>query len=113
MLQDFKVQVQEWKNGLLRGKDSAQRERYWAAFQKQERIVAQDASQLLAELPPGPALDKVRAFSQALERMGAAWPAVSALALAISSAASSSSFDGSRSMPCTALSPACGSWSAA
>ena len=73
MLQDFKVQVQEWKNVLLRGKDSAQRERYWAAFQKQERIVAQDASQLLAELPPGPALDKVRAFSQALERMGAAY----------------------------------------
>ena len=57
MLQDFKVQVQELKNVLLRGKDSAQRERYWAAFQTQERIVVQDASQLLAELPPGPALD--------------------------------------------------------
>ena len=59
MLQDFKVQVQvqEWKNVLLRGKDGVQRERYWTAFQKQERIVAQDASQLLAELPPGPALD--------------------------------------------------------
>jgi methyl-accepting chemotaxis protein-1 (serine sensor receptor) len=28
MLQDFKVQVQELKNVLLRGKDSAQRERY-------------------------------------------------------------------------------------
>ena len=54
MLQDFKVQVQEWKNVLLRGKDSAQRERYWAAFQKQERIVVQDASQLLAELPQAP-----------------------------------------------------------
>ena len=73
MLQDFKVQVQEWKNVLLRGKDSAQRERYWAAFQTQERIVVQDASELLAELPPGPALDKVRAFSQAHERMGAAY----------------------------------------
>ena len=35
--------------------------------------MAQDASQLLAELPPGPALDKVRAFSQAHERMGAAY----------------------------------------
>ena len=51
---DFKVQVQEWKNVLLRGKDSAQRERYWAAFQTQERIVVQDASELLAELPPRP-----------------------------------------------------------
>ena len=28
MLQDFKVQVQELENVLLRGKDSAQRERY-------------------------------------------------------------------------------------
>ena len=28
MLQDFKVQVQEFKNVLPRGKDSAQRERY-------------------------------------------------------------------------------------
>ncbi len=35
--------------------------------------MVQDASQLLAELPPGPALDKVRAFSQAHERMGAAY----------------------------------------
>ncbi len=73
MLQDFKVQVQEWKNVLLRGKDSAQRDRYWAAFQQQEKAVAQGASQLLAELPQGPALEKLRAFSQAHERMGAAY----------------------------------------
>ncbi|RLJ39457.1 methyl-accepting chemotaxis protein [Acidovorax sp. 106] len=73
MLQDFKVQVQEWKNVLLRGKDAAQRDRYWAAFQKQEKAVAQAASQLQSDLPSGPALDKVRAFSQAHERMGAAY----------------------------------------
>ena len=41
MLNNFKVQVQEWKNVLLRGKDAAQRDRYWAAFQKQEKAVAQ------------------------------------------------------------------------
>ncbi|BEU95972.1 HAMP domain-containing protein [Acidovorax sp. DW039] len=73
MLQDFKVQVQEWKNVLLRGKDSAQRERYWNAFLKQEQAVAQAATQLMTDLHSGPALDKVRAFAQAHERMGLAY----------------------------------------
>ena len=71
--QDFKVQVQEWKNVLLRGKDPARRDRYWAAFQKQEQAVATTATELLSDLPPGPAQDKVRQFAQAHERMGAAY----------------------------------------
>ena len=73
MLHDFKVQVQEWKNVLLRGKDMAQRDRYWAAFLKQEKAVAQAAERLQTDLPSGPALEKVRAFTQAHERMGAAY----------------------------------------
>lgn len=39
MLVEFKTQVQEWKDTLLRGKDPQQLEKYWAAFQKHESII--------------------------------------------------------------------------
>jgi len=38
----FKIQVQEWKNVLLRGKQPADREKFWGQFEDQERLV-QDA----------------------------------------------------------------------
>jgi methyl-accepting chemotaxis protein len=38
----FKIQVQEWKNVLLRGKQPADRDKYWGQFEDQERLV-QDA----------------------------------------------------------------------
>jgi len=53
MLNNFKVQVQEWKNVLLRGKDPAQLTRYWAAFEKQEQAIKDEAQKLVAALPPG------------------------------------------------------------
>lgn len=43
---EFKIQVQEWKNVLLRGKNPEQRNKYWAQFQAQERKV----QELLAQL---------------------------------------------------------------
>ena len=39
MLAEFKTQVQEWKNTLLRGKDPKQLDKYWAAFHKHEAVV--------------------------------------------------------------------------
>jgi methyl-accepting chemotaxis protein len=38
----FKIQVQEWKNVLLRGKQPADRDKFWGQFEDQERLV-QDA----------------------------------------------------------------------
>ena len=73
MLNNFKVQVQEWKNVLLRGKDPAQLTRYWAAFEKQEKAIKDEAQKLVVALPPGEGRERVQQFSQAHERMGAAY----------------------------------------
>jgi methyl-accepting chemotaxis protein len=49
----FKTQVQEWKNVLLRGKDAKAADKYWAQFQEQERAVTATL-QALSELPGVP-----------------------------------------------------------
>jgi methyl-accepting chemotaxis protein-1 (serine sensor receptor) len=49
----FKTQVQEWKNVLLRGKDTKALDKHWAAFTKSERDVGEAAKKLLAALPAG------------------------------------------------------------
>ncbi len=69
----FQTQVQEWKNTLLRGRDAAQLDKYWASFQKQEQAVATRTAELANALPPGPLRDQVQAFGQAHEAMGAGY----------------------------------------
>ena len=44
---EFKVQVQEWKNVLLRGGADADREKYWSSFEHQEDRVQQILAQLI------------------------------------------------------------------
>ena len=66
----FKVQVQEWKNTLLRGKDPKQLDKYWGAFAKQERDVAARAKKLHALLPEGESKTLVDKFAQAHVKMG-------------------------------------------
>lgn len=45
-LNDFKTQVQEWKNVLLRGASDKDREKYWSRFQDQETDVQKTLRQL-------------------------------------------------------------------
>ena len=44
----FKVQVQEWKNVLLRGREPAELDKYWQQFQAREQQVQQLLGQLIA-----------------------------------------------------------------
>ncbi|WP_263260323.1 methyl-accepting chemotaxis protein [Pseudomonas sp. RIT-PI-S] len=48
----FKIQVQEWKNVLLRGKQPADRDKYWGQFEERHRAV----QNLLADLSDEPTL---------------------------------------------------------
>ncbi|MEE1923718.1 methyl-accepting chemotaxis protein [Pseudomonas sp. 148P] len=45
----FKIQVQEWKNVLLRGKQPADLDKYWQQFKAQERLVQDILDQLVRE----------------------------------------------------------------
>ncbi|WP_394789332.1 methyl-accepting chemotaxis protein [Rhodoferax sp.] len=73
LLNDFKVQVQEWKNVLLRGKNPEQLARYWKSFETKEGEIAQSTKDLQQALPAGEARALVERFAQAHQTMGAAY----------------------------------------
>lgn len=64
MVVDFKTQVQEWKNVLIRGSDNNAREKYWGKFQKRHEKIQSEGQQILAKLPPGDAKDLIQRFLQ-------------------------------------------------
>ena len=69
-LVEFKLQVQEWKDALLRGKDPQKLDRYWSAFQKREHTVDDLAAALEKKLPEGDARALVQQFAAAHTAMG-------------------------------------------
>jgi methyl-accepting chemotaxis protein len=62
---DFKVQVQEWKNVLLRGYDDSRRVRYWNQFEEQHNIIQDEGQALLSQMEPGPVRQEVADFLDA------------------------------------------------
>ncbi|WP_305822472.1 methyl-accepting chemotaxis protein [Massilia brevitalea] len=70
LLSTFKTQIQEWKNTLLRGKDEAERNKYWQAFQDGEREVGAQLAKLNAALAPGRERELLEQFGHAHAQMG-------------------------------------------
>lgn len=59
---DFKIQVQEWKNVLLRGNDPAALEKYWAQFEKHESRVTEKIEALLQKVKDPAAKEMLEQF---------------------------------------------------
>jgi methyl-accepting chemotaxis protein len=73
LLSDFKKQVQEWKNVLLRGADPEQLEKYWGRFEKLEAEIQQKATAIIDTLPEGESRTRLVRFRDAHRQMGEAY----------------------------------------
>jgi methyl-accepting chemotaxis protein len=70
---NFKEQVQEWKNVLLRGKDPKQLEKYWKSFQSKEAEVHKAAAKLAGEIKAAKPRELTAKFVASHETMGKAY----------------------------------------
>ena len=70
MESDFKKQVQEWKDVLLRGKNPDALDRYWTNFQKRESDVRGEGEKLSTEITDPEAAQLVVQFVSAHKSMG-------------------------------------------
>ncbi|QEL57165.1 methyl-accepting chemotaxis protein [Chromobacterium paludis] len=67
---DFKKQVQEWKDTLLRGQDPAKLDKYWGNFQQKEGQVREEGNTLAAQAPDPQAQQLLQQFVAAHQKMG-------------------------------------------
>lgn len=73
MLADFKTQVQEWKNTLLRGHDQGDREKYWKRFQEREADVQNEGQALLNMLSDPEVEAVIERFIRTHKTMGVSY----------------------------------------
>jgi len=71
----FKTQVQEWKNVLLRGGDSGQREKYWQRFRNQENEIQARLERLIPRVEDPQAQQLLQNFQTAHRKIGEAYRA--------------------------------------
>lgn len=69
----FKLQVQEWKDVLLRGKDQKKLETHWRSFEAQEKIVADTIGRVEIALPDGHARQLAADFLAAHRALSGAY----------------------------------------
>ena len=67
---EFKVQVQEWKNVIIRGADKGKRDKYWGRFQKQEELIQTRSANLLIKLNSELNKDPEKLQAKAIELLG-------------------------------------------
>ncbi len=67
---EFKKQVQEWKDTLLRGKDPENLAKYWGAFQQREKTVRDEGEALIRQTTDAQVRDMVTQFLAAHSTMG-------------------------------------------
>jgi methyl-accepting chemotaxis protein len=70
---DFKKQVQEWKDTLLRGKKSEALDKYWGNFQQRENDVRSEAERLSHSIADAEVAQLVAQFVAAHKTMGDAY----------------------------------------
>ena len=71
---NFKTQVQEWKNVLMRGHEENRLDKYWKSFEKHEALVQNDATELLAKMDAHPQANALlNQFVAAHKNMGMAY----------------------------------------
>jgi methyl-accepting chemotaxis protein len=73
MLTEFKGQVQEWKNVLIRGSDPSKLDKYWGRFEKQETKVQTMGTDLIKSIREPEYADLVSQFLTAHKSMGQAY----------------------------------------
>ena len=70
MLSEFKGQVQEWKNVLIRGSDPSNLDKYWGRFEKQEAKVQSMGQALTKTLLHQDDVDLLTSFLTSHKKMG-------------------------------------------
>ncbi|OZG74232.1 methyl-accepting chemotaxis protein [Hahella sp. CCB-MM4] len=73
MVVDFKIQVQEWKNVLIRGFDSGQREKYWGRFVEREQSIQKNLNETLPQVKDPDVKSLLVKFQSSHQSMGQAY----------------------------------------